>query len=345
MPTSAERLFEQLDSVASLEALIGKPEDSDFDCKEWPTRTDAQRGTIAKAACGFSNATGGVIIIGLKAAGRGADNPDVVEGLKPVKDRMAVASEALDIILKFVEPGIEGIRWKGIANDESDKSGFVIIYVPASDGAPRRSKIDWRFYVRIASGTLPMEYFQIEDRFGKRPFPDLRIHVEPRPVQGRHGFYSTPLRLLTFGLRNEGRGIAKFPGIRFRRNEIVRDDMGIDGNGGFGIPPRASESDWIVFRGGVDDVIYPMETRMIGNLVQIAINRGERGIAPVGVVATRFDEVETAWVCDAIGLEFEISAEGIETKTGIYQLESDTFTVRSKARLHSRPNIPGSPWS
>ncbi len=106
MPTNAERFYRRMNSVRALRQLIGQAEDADFDCKRWPERSDAARGILAKAACGFTNATGGVIVIGLSASGCGADNPDVVQSLTPVDDRSAVASEALDIILKFVEPGM-----------------------------------------------------------------------------------------------------------------------------------------------------------------------------------------------------------------------------------------------
>jgi predicted HTH transcriptional regulator len=210
-----------MNSVQALKDLVGQPEDADFDCKEWPTRSDAARGMIAKAACGFSNATGGVIIIGLRASGRGADMPDVVQSLAPLADRKTVASEALDIILKFVEPGIEGVKVKTIPYAGSESSGFVVIFVPPSESAVRRSKVDWRFYVRIASGTLPMEYFQVEERFGRRPLPRLSLHIQPLRMLERSGHTNSPLRHLLFGLKNDGRGIAKFAGIRFARSANV----------------------------------------------------------------------------------------------------------------------------
>jgi hypothetical protein len=269
-------------------------------------------------------------VIGLKASGRGVETPDVVQGLEPVADRKAVASEALDIILKFVEPGIEGVKVKTIPDAGSRPSGFVLIFVPPTESAPRRSIVDWRFYVRIASGTVPMAFFQVEERFGRRPLPRLTLHIEPLQMMERSGFTNAPLRHLLFGLKNEGRGIAKFPGVRFKRStHLRRDDFGIDGNGGFGIPPRASEPDWIVFRGGVDDVIYPGETRLIGNLIQMAVHKGDRGIPPVGQVAVRFELAESLFVCEATELEYEISAEGIAIQTGIFQLVegSLTFTV------------------
>jgi hypothetical protein len=106
VPTNTERFYKQLSSVRALQALVGKPENADFDCKEWPARQDDARRIIAKAACGFTNATGGVIVIGVKASGAGANTPDVVRNLASVANRHAVASAALDIILQSVEPGI-----------------------------------------------------------------------------------------------------------------------------------------------------------------------------------------------------------------------------------------------
>jgi hypothetical protein len=321
-------------SLQALETLIGQPENADFDCKEWPTRSDAARGTIAKAACGFANATGGVIVIGLKASGRGADTPDVVRGLAPVTDREAVASEALDIILKFVEPGIEGIEIRTIPAAETDTSGFVLVFVPASDGAPRRSKVDWKFYVRISSGTIPMEFFQVEERFGRRPLSRLSLYIEPQEMINGSGYVRSPLRHLLFGLKNEGRGIAKFPGVRFKRSaNLQQDSFGVDGNGGFGLPPRASEPGWIVFRGGVDDVIYPGETRLIGKLIQTARDEGDRRAPLVaGQVCIRPPFSQNLWLCEAMALEYEISAEGTATQSGVYQLAEDSLTLRGENR-------------
>lgn len=337
MLTNAEKLFKQLSSVRALLALVGKPEDAEFDCKEWPARLDDARRTIAKAACGFANATGGVIVIGVKASGAGAGTPDVVRNLVPVPDRHAVASAALDIILQSVEPGIEGVRTKAIADGKSKSSGFVLLFVPASDGAPRRSKVDWRFYVRIASGTLPMEFFQIEERFGRRPPPKLTLTVEAsNMMMDPPGHEGGAIRRLVFGLRNDGRGIAKFPGIRFKRSHAMRlDDYGIDGNMGFGIPLRPSEPEWIVFRGGVDDVIYPGETRLIGKLIQTAINKGDRGIPPKlapGQFASGFTHAERLLVCEAIDLDYEISAEGTAVQRAFYPLPQDEFRITVAVR-------------
>ena len=251
-------------------------------------------------------------MIGLKASGRGADTPDVVRGLAPVADRKAVASETLDIILKFVEPGIEGVRIKTIADAGSKPSGFVLILIPASESAPRRSKVDWRFYVPDRIRELSQwSFFRWRSGSARRPLPRLSIHIEVLQVAEHAAWIASPFRHLIFGLTNEGRGIAKFPGVRFKRIANLRqDDYGIDGNRGFGLPPRASEKEWIVYRGGVDDVIYPGETRLIGKLIQAAVHKEDGGIAPFGQVAMGYHSVEKLWVCEPMTLEYEVSAEG-----------------------------------
>ena len=110
-----------------------------------------------------------------------------------------------------------------------------------------------------------MDYWQIEDMFGVRPHPKLALFLEPREITAVDYADLTPVRRFVLGIENTGRGIARFPGVRFERAQGLRvDDLGIDGNGGFGLPRRASEPKWFVFRGGIDDLIYPGETRQIG---------------------------------------------------------------------------------
>lgn len=176
MSERAEFLFRRLQNPDAIPALIGHPEDGDFDCKVWGN-LGPMRGSIAKAACGFANATGGVIVIGMRAAGAGSNTPDVVREEAPVANPDAVKSAVLDMILKGVEPGIQGVQAQVVPLVAESDSGFLLVYIPETDGPPQRSRVDSKFYVRIASGTIPMEYFQIEDRFGRRPHANLVIEV------------------------------------------------------------------------------------------------------------------------------------------------------------------------
>jgi hypothetical protein len=105
---------------------------------------------------------------------------------------------------------------------------------------------------------------------------------------------------LWIGLSNIGRGLAKFPGIRFKQvnNGLIVNPHGLDGNGNNGLPPRLSDRDWFVFRGGVDDVIYPGSTLKITQLLQ----RYSRGDPRKGV-----------GIFDSVNFVAEVSCEGFPT--------------------------------
>lgn len=154
MSERAETFFKKLQTKTALESLIGQPEDGDFDCKVWGG-SESMKGSISKAACGFANATGGVIVIGMKASGAGANQPDVVQGVALVDDVNETTAAVLDILQKHIEPGIQGVQIYSVRWPRGKKSGVVLVYIPESEGSPRRSRVDWKFYVRIASGTVP----------------------------------------------------------------------------------------------------------------------------------------------------------------------------------------------
>ncbi len=331
MAGRAEELYNELQNAAAILALIGTSEDSHFDCKEWPARDDDAQKMLAKAACGLTNAEGGVLVIGMKAEPKPKDEPDVVTGAAPMANTSLVKSRVLGLISNLVEPGIVGIQAEEINESPGSKAGFVVVHVPKSDGPPRRSRKDWKFYQRIGSATLPMDYWQIEDMFGVRPHPKLALFLEPREITAVDYAERTPLRRFVIGIENTGRGIARFPGVRFDRAQGLRvDDLGIDGNGVFGLPRRASEPKWFVFRGGIDDVIYPGETRLIGKLMQPSVDKGTEGISVTtpGVVLDR-RILNTRWFFPAMTFQCEISCEGMATITAAQSVAEDDLITNA----------------
>jgi hypothetical protein len=313
MSERAKELFDKLSSAKAIYALIGESEDSHLDCKEWPPNDNDAQKVLAKAACGFANAEGGVIVVGMQARAKAKDEPDLIQSAVPVADASAVKSRILNLLGDIVEPGIEGTQAAKVNEKPRSKSGFVVVYIPAADGPPRRSKKDWKFYVRIASGTYPMEYFQIEERFGRRPPPRLELHLETEGIAAAPFVPRTPARWFVLGLQNLGRGIAKFPSLRYRPpHGLTVSNFGIDGNMGFGLPQRPSEKEWVTFGGGADDVIYPGETRKITKLGQ---EGRDTGIDPLPQVYPVRASDRTRWAFNAIKFECEISCEGAPTKT------------------------------
>lgn len=327
MAGRGRELFNQLQSAAAIRGLIGQSEDVHFDCKEWPaSEGDAQR-VLAKAACGLTNAEGGVILVGMKARAISKDEPDLVDSVAPVTDTSAVKSRILDLIGQLVEPGVEGIQAVEVTEPAGSSSGFVVIYIPASEGPPRRSRKDWKFYQRIGSGTFPMEYFQIEERFGKRPPPRLALYLEVQETRASSYFSPVPARWFVLGLRNVGSGIAKFPRIRYRRaSGLTVDRLGLDGNGGFGLPPRPSDNEWAAFRGGVDEVIYPAEILKITKLFQQGDNRGTDGLPFPRSLGAKGQSL-SRWVFQAVTFQCEISAEGIPTVTVEEAIPEDSVVL------------------
>ncbi len=300
MPNRAEQLFQKLQSSPAILKLVGQSEDPHFDCKEWPSKDEDAQRVFAKAACGLTNAEGGVLVVGMKARRVSKDEPDLVESAAPVADTSAVKSRILDLVGQLVEPGIEGVQAVEVNEPVGSKSGFVIVYIPASEGFPRRSRKNSTFYLRIGSGTFPMEYFQIADMFGRRSQPNLELYLELDSVDPG-GAAGKACEIWWLGLTNRGRGIAKFPGIRFKTRAIgfVVDRLGVDGNHNHGLPRRPSQDDWIVFRGGVDDVIYPEATLTVAKLLR---------------PFNRTDEFRDSWVFLPFKLELEISCEGVPTR-------------------------------
>jgi hypothetical protein len=314
MAGRAEFLYGELKDRAAIDGLIDRPEDGHLDCKEWPAKEKDAHEMLAKAVCGLTNSDGGVLVIGMRAKSQRSGAPDVITDVAPVADTSQVRSRILTLVGNLVEPPIVGVETREIAETVDSKSGFVIVFVPRSEGPPHRSRKDSRFYIRVGSVTLPMEYWQIEERFGSRPHPKLELHLEAREI-GRSA-NQEPMRPFILGLRNSGAGIAKFPGVFFKRSDgLSVDQYGIDGNWNFGIRRRPSEGTQIIFGGGVDDVIYPGQTIMIARLEQKGHNVGIQGI-PVGVPVIAHDrEIKARYVFKQIHFWCEISCEGCQTET------------------------------
>jgi hypothetical protein len=161
--TKAELIFAELQQPGAIPALIGQSENAHLDCKEWPVGDEsaAQR-MIAKAACGLTNAEGGVLVIGMKASSKSKDDADVIEAEAPVSDTALVESRTQNLIGQLVEPGIIGVQAQRITT--SGKAGFVLVFVPASQGLPRRSAFSKRLEVLPSNWIWNLPYGVFPDR-------------------------------------------------------------------------------------------------------------------------------------------------------------------------------------
>jgi hypothetical protein len=295
-----EELFHRLQTAGELHALIGQTEDLHLDCKLWPNRDDDAQRVLAKALCGFANADGGVIVIGMEAkAGPTKYDPDVIQRAAQVTDPIAVKSRVEALVGELVEPRLQGVRMAAIPDPPGSATGFVVLSVPPTEGPPCRSRKHRDFFQRITSGTYPMEYFQIADMFGKRHRPQLSLFLE---VGRFHLDGQSYEREFTIGIENSGRAVARFPSLRFSRvSGINLNHYGIDGNGRFGLPMQPTEPEIVVFGGGADHIIYPGTVLKIAKLDQQA--------KPTGWV--RVGDALQEWFFEDYTFAVELSADEV----------------------------------
>ena len=186
---------------------------------------------------------------------------------------------------------------------------------PVADTAAVRSQIlDWVGQL-VEPGIEGIQAREVEESQGSKSgfvvvFVPLEIflkHIKHGKLPGDQSDYE----FVSLGITNSGRAIAKFPSIRFQPPQnVLINQFGIDGNCNFGLPRRPSEKDWIVFRGGIDDVIYPETTVKIAELC--------RPIIMLKPQVLLFGTPDCTFVA-------EVSCENMETKTLQQVLEGMKF--------------------
>ncbi len=273
MAEIAQLFFESLSSAAAVTAVVGRAEDLYFEGKTCSVPFSAQdQNHLAEALSGFANSDGGVLIYGLVAKGGNRSTPDVITNVKLVENLHGLQAEALSLVGQLVEPPVPGVRIEIRPIDRLPDSGFLLIYVPASEMA-HRSRKDREFYRRHGTGFYRMEYFEIAEIFGRRRRPILSVSAKFRQFSVSGGI--TYGARLVISLANEGRGIAKFPGLLLRESRACL--YGVDGNGKFGLSPRpTSNGRNLLYGGGADDVIHTqasLEVTMIEVNVATKDNR------------------------------------------------------------------------
>lgn len=185
------------------------------------------RKNFAKALSGFGNSSGGLIVWGIEARKNGDDvdcatNPHHIDRLRRFITRLnELTNEAAD-------PRIDGVRHKQIL-DGVDR-GFAVTLVPESESGPHMAKLgEDRYYKRSTDTFYKMEHFDLEDMFGRRKKPKLRLttRIDQRGVHTS----------IFVAIENVGRGTAKAPYLAFNVNEPFRPSpYGVDGNGHDGLP-------------------------------------------------------------------------------------------------------------
>jgi Putative DNA-binding domain len=167
----------------------------------------ADREAFSEALSGFANADGGILIFGVGTK-KTRERPDRAAELKPIADVEQFRSGLIELILQTVQPSVDGVRIETVLTKTNAKSGYVKCLIPDSDKPPHRSMHAGREYYRRSSNSMRrMEHYELEDMFGRRLRPLLRLGINfseaGNPSMSGFSFY----------FLNVGRGVAKHAGF------------------------------------------------------------------------------------------------------------------------------------
>jgi hypothetical protein len=167
----------------------------------------ADKEAFSEALSGFANADGGILIFGVGTK-KTRERPDRAAELKPIADVDRFRSGLMELLLQTVQPSVDGVRIETVPTKAGASTGYVKCLIPHSDKPPHRAMHAGReYYRRSSNGMRRMEHYELEDMFGRRLRPLLRLGINFT----QFGNSSTPG--LTFHFLNVGRGVAKHAGF------------------------------------------------------------------------------------------------------------------------------------
>ena len=126
---------------------------------------------FVKDVSAFANSAGGVLIYGLKESEDTHEAQEIDLGFDPTEP----SKEQLEqIVNSRIHRRIEGVRYNAVSLNHS-RPGRVayVISVPESSHAPHMA--DHRFYRRFEFESVPMEEFEVRERYRRETYPSRDI--------------------------------------------------------------------------------------------------------------------------------------------------------------------------
>jgi hypothetical protein len=260
------RLTDNENDPTEIMNLIGSSEDLFLECKtvdekeinenRITKKNSAVFFNYGKVLSAFANAEGGIVIWGLFAKERDKSSPDLIREAKPIKKVTKVKTDFDSIIGKVVSRRVVGVQNKVVYTDKQEDTGFIVTKIPKSDEAPHRvegeHKGSRRYYRRHGNCSSEMEHYELEELFGGRSMPYLKLVLSAKNEGLRNGLSECRVK---FGLKNTGKSLAKYPFLQIELpHQLTHDILGIDGNRNIGIPHAIGKLS--KYQGDVNHVIH-----------------------------------------------------------------------------------------
>ncbi|MBB63429.1 MAG: hypothetical protein CMO81_00005 [Waddliaceae bacterium] len=181
-----------------------------FNSKGKPIKKD--RELFCEQVSGFANSAGGVLVFGIATSEE--SQVDGASEIIPIPKVDSYISYFRENVYGWFAPSDLKLEFLSVKDPEDDTQGVMVVYVPEYDGDPvmnmQNDKVKG-YYKRSGESTVKMEHYEIADRFGKRPHPQLEICAKIKRGSWTHG-RSISVQVV-LGIRNTGRGSARFPYI------------------------------------------------------------------------------------------------------------------------------------
>lgn len=168
----------QILASGDLTELIGQSETVAFDakCEPYPLDTPTGRYELAKDVSAFANASGGLLVIGLKTEPAPDHDLDVVSALTPVASAALSASQYLGVIKEYVHPFPAGLTVDFLPHGQGAE-GLWVITVP-----PQNADVGPFLIVRIIEDGVEVKH--IVAGFAQRQ-GDHSTPLSPKALQAR----------------------------------------------------------------------------------------------------------------------------------------------------------------
>jgi hypothetical protein len=288
--------YRSLGTEADLQQLLDTKEDLHIEFNE---KQSARHGGLDKddkrnfsqALSGFANSDGGILIFGVKT-----DENDTAAELKPISGVTAFVRALAKSLLNSTDPVVDDVAIDVVPSAVGKDVGYVRCLIPASDKTPHRAMLAGReYYKRSTEEFHRLEHFDLEDMFGRRPHPSLKMHLWFEPIT-----QAFPVPRLHFGFVNVGRGIAKHYGFicRFTGAAKVKGTVGIEDE-----TARNDGNPVMVFQNDTG-VIHP--NRMIHSVGHALVEQRELG-SPI--------DFELTWFCEGMALRSTSTTMAMGNKT------------------------------
>lgn len=265
--------------VINSEYAVGKEEDLHLEFKTIKPGFNSKddKKNFAKLLSAFANSDGGIVIWGITAR-KNSDGIDCSTGIILIKNLKQVLAKLNEYTGEFVSPIVNRVEHKLI--ELSSNEGVIATIIPVSDSGPHMAKAgENRYYKRSGDSTYVMEHFDIEDMFGRRRKPVLELSTFIKSgITTSSGNKINRECIIVIGIKNNGRGIAKYPSITLCFDDPYKlDRTKIRGTTRYGIPLLMSETDKRIkkFGGGADDIIHPetiLEVTRISCMIPKSLN-------------------------------------------------------------------------